>query len=398
MALFSFRHSVKTFSERRTDESRAAKSGQTAAHLQYITRPKAARVVIQERLAKDTHDKTAMHAENEAERRKGRVCERFVIALPLEATPEQREALTRAFAERLSLGVAGYVAAIHDLHGNDVRNPHAHFVFFDVQQKISGRGRPRSTLGLSHKNAIQNAAKMWAELHNEKMRFWGYGPETDITHLSFIDRGIDKIPMIHEGASARATPEAKKTSKEKWKRVDQGHTRAEANAIIREINLLKEEHRNAGTIRLGTSDGNDKAQRDGSIAEQRACGGRNGQAASRDRQPFEKDLQPIPYNRPIGNRSGATKPPLQRFSQPRPNRGPELPPFARLGLVFRLRRGRVVRRVFHELIMLRDTLRAQILRVERQSPLYGQTIEQKVQVPHPTKKTKPHQNGEELGA
>ncbi len=80
--------------------------------------------------------------------------------LPVEATADQRRALTGAFAERLSKGIVGYVAAIHDQHGNDIHNPHAHFVFFDVQQKSGGRGRPRSTLGLARKNAIEETARL----------------------------------------------------------------------------------------------------------------------------------------------------------------------------------------------------------------------------------------------
>ena len=268
MALFSLRHSVKTYSGKRTDESRAAERGQTAAHLRYIARPQAARVVLQERLSGGTQPKTANLVEEEAQRRKGRVCERFVIALPAEASPEQREALTRAYAEQMSKGIAGYVAAIHDQHGNDTKNPHAHFVFFDVQQKTGGRGRPKSTLGLARKNAIENAAQAWAELHNRMMRGWGFGADSDISHLSYADRGIDSIPTIHEGASSRATPEAQKTRKEKWKHIDQGHTRAEANTVIREINALKKEKENAGTVRLGTSDGDNEVQCNDGIAEQ----------------------------------------------------------------------------------------------------------------------------------
>ena len=139
MALFSFRHSVKTFSEKRTDESRAAKVGQTAAHLRYITRPQAARTVLRQRLKGSTDAATAQEVEEAAQRRKGRACERFIVALPVEATPEQREALVRAFAEKLTGGVAGYIAAIHDKQGNDQSNPHFHLVAFDVGMGLRTR-------------------------------------------------------------------------------------------------------------------------------------------------------------------------------------------------------------------------------------------------------------------
>lgn len=394
MALFSFRHSVKTFSEKRTDETRVAKLGQTAAHLRYITRPQASRVVIQERLSGNTYPETAAQAEEEAQRRKGRVCERLVIALPVEATPEQREALTRAFAERLSKGIAGYVAAIHDQHGNDTKNPHAHFVFFDVQQRTGGRGRPKSTLGLARKNAIEDAARMWAELHNEMMRGWGFGPESEITHLSYADRGIDKIPTIHEGASARASPKGKKASKEKWKRIDQGHTRAEANAIIREINLLREAQNNARSIRLGAGDGDDETQRGGCIAEQRTCGSGDGQVAQRDRPPFKQAVQTDRHNRQLGIHAGTADCPNQSTPQPRPGRQPPFLAAARLGLARRLRGGRRFRRVYRELILLRDTLRARLLRRDGPSRPESSFPDQEAHR-HPPTMTKPRRGGAE---
>jgi hypothetical protein len=395
MTLFSFRHSVKTFSEKRTIESRAAKPGQTAAHLRYITRPKAARVVMQERLSGDTRPETASLAEEEAQKRKGRVCERLVIALPVEATPAQREAMTRAFAERLSKGIAGYVAAIHDQHGNDTRNPHAHFVFFDVQQKSGGRGRPKSTLGLARKNAIESAAKMWAELHNEMMRGWDFGPDSEISHLSYADRGIDRVPTIHEGASARATPKVKNTSKEKWKRIDQGHTRAETNAVIREINQLKEDQENAGTVRLGTSHGNDEAKRNGGVAEQRKRGSGGGQAFAGKRPPFKQTGQPDQGHRPIGDHARPANRPQPSRAQRRPGRQSGFPPLARLGLAHRLRRGRGVRRIYRELIMLRDTLRARLLPHEGQRRSHPEASEQENHQFHPPEKTKSRDGGAE---
>jgi len=360
MALFSLRHSVKTFSEKRTDVSREATLGQTGAHLRYITRPQATRVVLQMRLSDGSRHRTAAKAEDEAQRRKGRVCERFMIALPVEATQQQREALTHAFAERLSKGVAGYVAAIHDQHGNDINNPHAHLVFFDVQQKSGGRGRPKSTLGMAKKHAIENTASMWADLHNEMMRTWGFGTESMITHQSFADRGIDRVPTIHEGASARATPHATKTRKPKWQRIDQGYTRKEANQVIREINKLKRGQEDAETVRLGTSNGDHKAKRGGSFVEQRERGGWDGQAFGGDRPPFIGHCYPDESCEPVGR---ATKPidsPIASCSRQRSGSQSGFPPLDRLGVADPVRRRRGIRRIYRELILLRDTLRARI--------------------------------------
>ena len=79
MALFSFRHSVKTFSPKRETGAREAVLGQTQAHLRYITRATAARVVLRERLA-GADNTVAEEAEASATKRGGRVAERFIIA------------------------------------------------------------------------------------------------------------------------------------------------------------------------------------------------------------------------------------------------------------------------------------------------------------------------------
>ncbi|MGX9352353.1 hypothetical protein ACS3QZ_14220 [Shimia sp. W99] len=55
----------------------------------------------------------------------------------------QGQGATIAEAVRLSHGIAGYVATVNDKHGNDLRNPHVHFVFSDVQQKTGGRSSPK---------------------------------------------------------------------------------------------------------------------------------------------------------------------------------------------------------------------------------------------------------------
>lgn len=391
MALFSFRHSVKTFSEKRTDDSRAAVLGQTAAHLRYITRPQAARVVMQERLPGRSRVEAAHKAENEAQRRKGRVCERFMIALPVEASAYQREALVRSLAEQFSKGVAGYVAAIHDQQGNDINNPHAHLVFFDVQQKTGGRGRPKSTLGMARKNAIESAASLWAELHNRMMRNWGFGSSSEISHLSYSDRGIDKVPTIHEGASARATAGSQKARKNEWRHIDQGHTRAEANAVIREINALKEAQHDAGPLRLGKGDGDNTPERSSSFAKQRACGRGNGQAIARDRPPFNQARQLDQSSREAGR-----GPAPARTASTGPRSLPALMPTARSGFAQHLRYRSRIRRLFHELIMLRDTLRARLLpvgAVRRLTPINGVQTLPEEQRP---RSGRPHLRGGEL--
>jgi len=303
-----------------------------------------------------------MRAEDDAYKRKGRVCERFVIALPVEATRKQREELTRSFAERFSQGITGYIAAIHDQKGNDVNNPHAHFVFFDVQQKTGGRGRPKSTLGMARKHAITNTAQSWAELHNDKMRQWGFGASSEISHLSYADRGMNQIPTIHEGPAARAIPiRPKSCSAPNWKHIDQGHSRAEANDIIREINTLIQEEKNEGTVRLGTSNGNDKAKCNGGILEQRerSCG--HGSATARNAPPFLDNEKFDDSRKQAGRSAKAASCSVKSSSEPTVGHQSAPHPFYRLRLADAFRRGRRIRRVYRELIFLRDTLRARLI-------------------------------------
>lgn len=257
MALFSFSHTVKSFSQKTELNARDAKVGQTASHLRYITRQNATSIVVRERVCSSANTEVTKAAEDAAQRKKGRVCERFRVALPIEAEPAQREALVRAFGEALTEGLAGYIAAVHDKRGNDILNPHFHMVAFDHYQKSGGRGRPRSTLGMARKGAIERTAKLWADTHNELMKSWGFGPDSMIDHRSYKERGIDRIPQIHEGPGARAMAAKglRSEPKQEWQNVDGGHTRAEANEIIREINAIKEAaYDKAPTDRLGGRD------------------------------------------------------------------------------------------------------------------------------------------------
>lgn len=362
MALFSFRHSVRTFSDKRIKEGRQAKKGQTAAHLRYITRSQAARSILRERLVGTSDQHAADAAECDAERRKGRVCERFVIALPIEATYGQREELVRAFCEEITKGVAGYIAAIHDKVGNDVLNPHFHVAAFDVHVRTGGRGRPRSTLGMARKNAVERTAALWSELHNDLMRSWGYGDDSQISHLSFSSRGINRIAQIHEGPAVRAIARrgGEVAVRREWHHIDQGHSRAQANALIREINLLGEVWNEQGKCerlhRLGGVDGSlrEELQKRGKADRTHCCGG--SRSAGDSAPPLSSTYQD-------GNCPGGTKGKSAGPIKTASSFTERAPVQARQNSTLRQRlRGRGgVRRVFRELVMLRDTLRSRLL-------------------------------------
>ena len=361
MALFSFRHSVRTFSEKRTTDVRAGRRGQTAAHLRYITRPAAAREVLRERLTGCDDRQVAEAAERAAAARKGRVCERFIIALPVEATAEQRTALVRAFCEAITHGKAGYIAAIHDKAGNDINNPHVHIAAFDTHEKTGGRGRPRSVIGMARKHAVETAAAQWAAIHNRLMSSWGYGPESHIDHRSFAARGINRLAEIHEGPGARAVAAKgqRPAAKAAWQAIDGGHTRAEANAVIRGINAIREatdDHEDPH--RLGRGDDAHTQQRRGRSQDERAFGERGGARARHPAPPFAAPERP--YEGDGGDQAVPGPPPF--LASPRARREAAEPaPAAPMARPDRsLRRGRALRRVYRELVMWRDTLVARL--------------------------------------
>lgn len=372
MALFSFRHSVKTFSKKATTPERVAKFGQTASHLRYIMRASAARIVLSNRIPFDNPLAAATEAERLAAQSSGRVCERFTVALPLEAKPAERVALAKAYAEQLTAGLAGYVVAIHDAKGNDVNNPHFHLVCFDLSVKSGGRGRPRSVLCMSHKNAVERAAETWATLHNAMMLEWGYGLGSLIDHRSYAERNIDRIPTIHEGVVCRKIEPTrfKAPNAQKWKKVDQGHSRAEANEIIREINFIKEELNERDTDRLGEFNERYTHSRQDRLPWERAIdwsgsGDARSQQRREDRttESHDETVATGQPSRSTGRNDEGTgiggchgeRSPFDRVS----GQGEFKTAFPQqFGVPRRFR----VRRLFHELLLIRDTLRARLAR------------------------------------
>ncbi len=117
-----------------------------------------------------------------------------------------------------------------------------HLVLFDTYERSGGKGRPRSVIGMARRNAVEGAARDWAQLHNRMMLEWGFDQESMIDHRSFASRGIERLPTIHEGPGARAMVargQRHRTNSE-WRSIDGGHSRSEANQIIKDINQVKE--------------------------------------------------------------------------------------------------------------------------------------------------------------
>lgn len=123
-------------------------------------------------------------------------------------------------------------------------------------------------------------------------------------------------------------------------------------------------------------------------------GNADGQVAQRDRPPFKQAVKTDRYNRQLGIHAGTADCSNQSSSQPRSGRQPPFQAFARIGLTRRFRRGRRFRRVYRELIMLRDTLRARLLPRDGQSRSAPRPPAQEAHR-HPPGMTKPRRGGAE---
>lgn len=204
MALYSLHHT----------HIPAGSVAKVADRISYICREDAAREILSDRMPVTRLD-LAVHLAGSAEKiaadrndrcaKNGRLAECFILALPKEATEEQRSTLVSVFADRVTKQAAGYIAAIHDA-GKDAANPHAHIMAFDERQarEPGKRGRSAAVIGGSRNGWLDDMRATWTEVHNSMMTLWGYGRESMIDHRSLEAQGIDREPTRHDGPRRRA--------------------------------------------------------------------------------------------------------------------------------------------------------------------------------------------------
>jgi hypothetical protein len=258
MALYSLDHDHIAIHE-------LGAKGRTAGHLIYIVHSRTTVEVVDQRTGLADHSRPALReycaARAAAAGKNGRIVEKIIVALPLEATRAQQVALMTALAEHITQGAAPYVAVLH-AQGRAAANPHAHIAAYDEPwpRPPGGKGgRPSKIIGMSRKGALEALRAAWTEIHNGMMTAWGYGPESMIDHRSYRDRGIDRLPTIHEGPRARAIADKGQAATSKttsgpgnraWAEIDEGSTRAETNALVRRLNAAhaqQQEHDDHGS-------------------------------------------------------------------------------------------------------------------------------------------------------
>ena len=189
--------------------------GTAGAHVDYITRDSAARVVLSQHMPSHRHEAHAWLDQAEAsDRKNGRVCDKVMLALPRELSPEERAELVRDFARQVGQGKAPWLAAIHD-KGADAQNPHAHLVIRDKDPETGKR-----VAGLSEKGSTERLRELWEATVNAHLQRAGHAARIDRRTLAA--QGIDRKAQIHIGPRANAMAEQGKTPVSKIRKDHQG--------------------------------------------------------------------------------------------------------------------------------------------------------------------------------
>jgi hypothetical protein len=145
-------------------------------------------------------------AESAEARKNARVAREYLVALPVELSPDQRVGLVRGFSQELSdrYGFAVDVAihAPRDFPGSDPRNFHAHLLTTTREVNAEGLGA-KTTLDMSDGNRrklglepavheLLHVRARWAEVTNEALQKAQLAARID--HRTLEAQGIDREP------------------------------------------------------------------------------------------------------------------------------------------------------------------------------------------------------------
>jgi hypothetical protein len=129
----------------------------------------------------------------------GRVADKVMIALPLELSLDEQNALVRDFAERASQGRVPFLAGLH-CGPRDADNPHAHIVFFD-RDPDSGRRVMKTT----DPGSTERLRVLWQDVANEHLQKASQAVRID--RRSLAAQGLSRPVPIHVGPKAMAVVE-----------------------------------------------------------------------------------------------------------------------------------------------------------------------------------------------
>lgn len=212
-----------------------------AAHINYITRTSATTEIMAGGMPTDRHKAVRWIKDQElADRKNARVCDKIMVALPLELTPEQRRELVKDFCQQLTKDRCPYYAVIHS-EGKDANNPHAHIVIRDRDKDTGKR-----VLNMSERGSTENVRELWEHSCNTHLAMHGHSERIDRRTLE--EQGTDRTPQIHVGPNANEAIKrdyqlvskirnGRRGREIRYPDIDKGMTRRAFNENIIDLNL-----------------------------------------------------------------------------------------------------------------------------------------------------------------
>ena len=189
MAIFSLHHAA-------IGKATQARPHTAAAHVRYIARKSACSRLVGERMpVKAAAAQAWLRRQEDNDRKNARVCDKVLLALPRELDAEQRAALVRSFAEKVTAGKASWLAAFHE-RGQDRHNPHCHLVIRDRDPRTGKRA-----CNMSERGSTDVLRALWEQHANAALQQAGHDERIDRRTLQA--QGVKRRPTIHEGLSSR---------------------------------------------------------------------------------------------------------------------------------------------------------------------------------------------------
>ena len=229
-------------------------AGTAGAAVRYITRVSAATQILGEHMPLERNAARAwIDQQEQAGRKNARICDKLLVALPIEFDAAQRADLVREFVHEIGGGQVSWLAAVHD-RGRDAHNPHAHIILRDKDHASGKR-----VYGTSEKGSTERLRELWERVANRALERAGI--EARIDCRSLAEQGIAREAGIHVGPNVVAmeerglrpvsmAQEVERPGQEprvvNWPEIDQGRTRADRQREIEGRNAEREREKKRG--------------------------------------------------------------------------------------------------------------------------------------------------------
>lgn len=178
--------------------------------------------------------------EDSEKRKDAQLCREINLALPVELTPAERQALVVEFvqSEFVSKGMIADLA----IHHQNEANPHAHIML--TTRHIGPDGFGQKAREWNDRAVIQNTRKAWADIANVFLERAGH--ESRIDHRTLEAQGIDRPPQLHRGKTVTAMlrrGEQTRVTELEAIRQEQAILAREEKALAREFAELEKQDR-----------------------------------------------------------------------------------------------------------------------------------------------------------